>query len=461
MSGAWSNCCCGCFDDGQVVYASRKFYGYRGVGWKPSDLPQFFDRVYRKVTITHTKSLYYPNGSGGWIYWKDFWIKLEIEYNDDATAIVLQRITGSTNGLIHEVTVCPSSSFTKAYADWIFETDPTGATGYDEMPPWPGFYPSGGSDTQEFLSVSEGSVSFKYTAADGGGTFFVIKTDVVMEEPLDTTSIRELIADMMIEVPLTKSKYTMTGDVRDVNGDPESGTFGFPTKGADFNHMTLIWDITDPCEPLVVKVPHLTTMSDVNCRCSVTHMGVAYSIRVYPDRKQTYLAAAFDYTIPGGGTGDGSLYATGTTLDFIYGFATRWLFPGGTPTFDWQKDPDVLTWYEVSGWAKKSCFARTDPDDWTVLISYDEDGDATETCMAEDPVTKCYRFYYPADSDSAVDSSDSKVFSFGGEGKIYREIPELTAEMEEDCVPPPVGEAECPVGGDGESDEITDNPCIP
>lgn len=449
-----------CAQGGQFVYAERELTGYRGVGWDPAALPAKFQKLYRKVTVTHIKSAYYPNGSGGWTYWKDYTFTFTREIGPDCNQFTYFKAEGSLNGIVQEDITCPTpSNFTMDWADWQTETDPSGQPGWDDLPPWPGSYP-GGTVTNEITAVTEDSVTFLYTASDSGGVFFELETTITVEDPLDTDTIKDVVAAMLASVPLSKTLTPITGV--DEDGAAVSGDWGFYSQGADFNHAHVFWDETDCCDAFAVVIPKLAFDSDSGCRCSDDYTGTEYTIRVLHDRKQTYRPAAFTFDIPGGGSGAGSLYSTGDTGgSVIYGYSGRWI----SEEWETSLQSSVIATADCSAWGKKSLLGRTDPDTWTVLQETDDDGVVEETCLCgetstpECTTTKCFRAYYPDGADAMVASGNTVVYEIpaGMRANIYREIPALTVEMTDDCPVPPTGEPDCP---DNE-DNLTTNPCTP
>jgi hypothetical protein len=462
MAGAVSQCCnCGCVDDGQFVYASRTIEGWRGVGWHPAGVPLVLERIFLKTTITHTKYVYEDIG-GTWTLVATRWFKFTIIRSPDCNQEIYFKAEGELNGTVEEWYTCPEPySFVKHWDDWV--TDAYG----DDLPPYPGFYPAGDTNTNIFLSASEASVLFRYEAKSGGQTIFKLDTQIDMEDEFDTDDIRGLVADMLASVPLTRGTPAAFSGIN-VDGDPVSGTFGFSSKGAEFNHATVLWNY-DCCDGAVVKIPHVALRDDDKCRCSETWEGSEYTVRVLYDRKQTYNPAKWAVSIPGApGGGVGYFYTTGVDgPETVYGYKARWIGAGAPFTWDAEGDPNVLSTYEASASGKKSLLARNDPDDWTVLKAVASDGTITETCLLEelpppvDPEARCYRFYYPDGADSAVESSSQAVFIISGtNGDIYREIPLLTIEMEDDCPVPPPGEPDCPTGDDGSDVLVDPNPCL-
>lgn len=436
----------------------REMSGFRGCGWDPFALPEKFDRLYRKATITHVKSHYYADGFGGYTFWKDYTFTIVVEWNSDCSQIINFSATGSLNGLIKSYTLCPETSFTMDYDDFVTETDPGGNAGANDLPFWPGFYPSGGSDTSEIVSVSEDEIVYRYIANDGSNDLAKLVTTIEMEDVLDTSTIRDIVSGMLATVPLTKGAPVAISGIQPDN-TPVTSTWGFPTKGAGFNHAYVLYDVTDCCSGEVVTILNAISSDDDRCQCSLHYSAPDRPLWVYRDRRQSYMPAAFAVSIPGSsGGGAGALYSTGSTASVIYGWSFRWVFNAGLGEFELQdqRDTATLDTYDCAAWGKKALLSRPDPDEWTVL----QYGDTpTNECMDPTPTTKCYRFYYPTDADTAVDSSDSTVRVID-EGVIYRAIPELTEDMEADCPFPEDGEVSCPTGGDGSDVGIDPNPCL-
>lgn len=444
-----------CGDDGQFVWAYRALTGYRGCGWDPDALPETFERLYQSAVITHVKSVYYWDVDH-WTFWKDYTFTFTIEWDKDCNTVTYFKAEGSLNGVVQEIVTCPTpSTTTKDYDDWITETSPDGTTGIDDLPPWPGSYPTGGSDTSEITSAGEDSVTYEYTAIDGTGTFYKLVTTIEMDDVLDTSTIRTIVSDMMATVPLTKGAPVPISGLNPADDSEISGTWGFPIKGATYNHAFVLYDVTDCCTKEQVIILNAIAVRDDHCQCSL-HYTSPRQIWVYRDRRQTYMPAAFTISIPGlTGGGAGSLHSVGSYAGFIYGWAMRWADDGsgGFEIVD-QRDTSSISSYECAAWGKKGLLSRTAEDEWTVL----QDSAGDNTCLSLTPVSTCYRYYYPTDSDSAVESAGSTVFVFD-EGSIYRQLPALTVEMDADCPFPEAGEVDCPEG-DGSDVGITINPCL-
>lgn len=458
-----------CFNDAQFVFAERTMEGYRGIGWNPADLPDFFERLYRKVVVTQTKHLYYSDGMGGWVFFDSFWWK----YTNILPGTVPEypggytKIEGELNGLIREIDPCQDIDFTIDFAnDWQYWEDENAGSGDDLPPVYPGQYPPADPEYSviEFTAVSESSVTYSYSARDAAGEYFKLVTQVDMSEPLDVDTCREIVGEMLQSVPLTKTKQAFTGV--DTDGSPLSGEFGFLSKGADWNHATVFWDESDFCNQFGVRIPQFAdATSDEACQCAEEDEGSEYTVIIHKDRKITYVPAAYAFLPPAGGAGPGSLYDVGPYGGVFWVAGMEWILvpnvppPTGIWTVDINTDTSLLVEYEVTTRAKKGLLARNDPDDWTVL----QDAALDVTCLPSEEfpeTTKCFRAYYPEGGDTMAASGNTAVFTIPESGQIIREIPAITPEMSDDCPVPPAYDIDCPEGGDGESDHFADNPCI-